>query len=65
MGKTHYLPCTSIVLRRHVMVAEPLLLPPQFMVAEPGSAPMNWGRNRLRYFPQLGNWEPALHNRLR
>ena len=29
------------------------------------SAFLLFGRSCLRFFPQYGNWEPALHNRLR
>jgi hypothetical protein len=49
------------------MVAEPLLLPLSFIGSHASRAwsYLCWGRSRLRYFSQLGNWEPALHNRLR
>ena len=51
---------------RHLSYGSGAVLRYSIMVAELGSATsQNWGRSRLRYFSQLGNWEPALHNRLR
>ena len=49
MGRNPLLTLHVNCPQRHFMVAEPLLLLPF------------WGRSRLRFFSQYGNWEPALH----